>query len=172
MPRFFSVLLVLLLVVPLAACDSGDPMGTQIRTVFISDIEIERAPLMRPDGSDWDDGIIGIGDEPDIYFDLVNDDTGSINASTFGDDFPNVENQDFPLVWVFDPEITFTRFTTQLAFDILDSDDTNNPVESDFMGSTQAFTIQQLIDSGAPSLFTIQSVDGLISVRIRLRYAS
>ena len=141
-------------------------MGNEIRNVFIREIEIEVAPLLRPDGSDWDNVILGIGDEPDIYFDLVNDDTGGLIASTLGDDFANVESQDFPLVWVFDPEIPFTRFSTSLAFDIWDSDSNDD----DFMGNTEAFTIQQLIDRGAPVLFTIQSSDGLISVRIRLLY--
>ncbi len=163
-------LLVALFVLPITACDSNsaDPMGDEIRDVFISEIEIEFAPLLRPDGSDWDDVILGIGDEPDIYFDLVNDDTGGIIASTQGDDFPNVESQDFPLVWVFDPEISFTRFSTSLSFDIWDSDSNND----DIMGNTEAFTIQQLIDGGAPVLFTIQSSDGLFSVRIRLRYTT
>ena len=163
-------LLVALLVLPFAACDSSDPMGNEIRTVFITEIEIEQAPLTRPDGSDWDDHILGIGNEPDIYFDLINADTFGITESTLGEDFANVDNQDFPLVWLYDPGIDFAFFSTSLAFRIWDSDDKNDPTESDEMGITQAFTIQQLIDSGSPSLFTIQSASGLISVRIRLRY--
>ena len=163
MTRYLLPLVLLLFV---AACDTGDPMGDEIRRVIITEVEIEAAPLVRSNGDDWDGGILGF-ERPDIYFDLVNADTGGNAFSTFDDDFSDVDNDDFPLVWVFDPGIQFTIFTAPLAFQIWDADDNDD----DFMGMTNSFTIQQLIDQGAPVLFTIQSADGSISVRIRLEYS-
>ena len=139
MTRYLLPLVLLLFV---AACDTGDPMGDEIRRVLITEVEIEAAPLVRSTGDDWDGGILGF-------------------------ERPVVVHDDFPLVWVFDPGIQFTIFTAPLAFQIWDADDNDD----DFMGMTNSFTIQQLIDQGAPVLFTIQSADGSISVRIRLEYS-
>ena len=159
----------------LAACDTGgdgDDDGT-IRRVLIT--EIDDAPLTAPDGGGWDNDISGGG--PDIYLELVNDDTGSLVESFQGNEFSNVDDQDFPLEYDLDTDpaldpIVFTRFNTPLAFDLYDEDPQLTKGEDDYMGSTEAFNLQELIDGGRPSFLRVESTDGLITVSIRLRYES
>lgn len=183
MTRFSLALLALASLLPLAACDNGDSDDGTISRVFITEVEIERLPLVRPDdGDDWDGGILGVGEEPDVYFELVNNDTGSPIQSTTVDEFTDVEADDLPLVWSSTPgsderaftEVEFTRFGTPLAFDLYDEDPQLTKGDDDFMGSTESFTIQELVDmTTPPTVFTVQSADSSdsdISIRLRLRY--
>ena len=174
-------LLALALLLPLAACDTGgDDDDGAIRRVLITEVEVEAAPLVQDDGDDWDSGAgIGAGEEPDIYFELVNSDTGSPILATTVEEFSNVQPDDLPIVWSTTPgtdemmmeEVSFTRFGTPLAFDLWDEDPQLTKGDDDFMGSTESFLIQDLIDQPTPpTVFTVQSDDGSISVRMRLRY--
>jgi hypothetical protein len=175
-------LLALALFLPLSACDlfGGDEDGDgAITRVTITEVEVESAPLT-DDGDDWDSGGgIGVGEEPDIYIDLVNADTGSPILSTPPEEFSDVRAEDFPIVWSTSPgadeqqlgELSFTRFGTPLAFDLYDADNPITKGDDDYMGSTESFTIQELVDMPTPpTLFTIESTDGEISIRIRLDY--
>lgn len=184
MPRSATVLPALLLLLPLAACDTaGDSTPGPIRRVVIEEVEVENAPLLRPDGDDWDSGGgIGLGEEPDIYFDLVNADTGGPIMATTVDEYSNVRPEDLPLVWSTTPgtdekamsEVIFTRFSTPLSFDLYDEDPQVTKGEDDFMGSSETFTIQTLVDmANPPTVFTVSSPDTSdvdISIRMRLRY--
>jgi hypothetical protein len=172
-------LLALPLLLPLAACDlfggdDDDGDGT-IRRVLITEIAIDDAPLTAPDGDGWDNDISGGG--PDIYVELVNADTGSLVESFLEHEFPNVDQQDFPLEYDLDTDpdhepITFTRFNTELAFDLWDEDPQLTKGDDDFMGSTESFNLQSLVDGDRPTFLRIDSADGEISVSIRLRYES
>ena len=169
MPRSALALLALTLLLPLAACDSGDPNDpdTTIRRVVITEIAIDDAPLT-DNGNDWD-GTLGGG--PDIYVLLVNDDSGSVVESFEDDDFSNVDDQDFPLVYdLSNDPIEFTRFNTNLAFDLYDADEPLTQGDDDYMGSTEAFNLQALVDGNRPNFLRLDSADGQISVSIRLRY--
>ena len=171
MSRFFRFLPVLALTLPLGACDSDDPDGT-IRRVLITEIAIDDAPLLRPDGDSWDSGSgIGLGDEPDLYVELVNDDSGSIVESFRDENFSNVDERDFPLVYdLGEFPIEFSRFNTALAFDLYDEDPQLTKGEDDFVGSTGAFNIQDLIDGGRPNFLRLSSDDGEITVSVRFVY--
>ncbi len=150
----------------LAACDTGEPSPDEIRRVFIREIDVDAAPIFNPDDPDGDwDGDLGGG--PDIYVDLVNDDTGSILFSTDNAVVSNVRSQDLPLVFTITPELDFSRFDTPLAFDLYDYDPTT---ADDFMGSTERFTIQDILDAGAPAFYRVESADGQVVVSVRLRY--
>jgi hypothetical protein len=183
MARLYRPLLALTLLLYLPACDTGDDDGTgEITRVVITEVEVENAPLVQPDGDDWDGGVLGVGEEPDIYFDLVNADTGSPILGTTVEEFSDVQQEDLPIVWSPTPgadentmeEIEFTRFGTPLAFDLWDADPELTKGDDDFMGSTESFTIQELVDmTTPPTVFTVQCPDTSdvdISIRIRLRY--
>ena len=146
----------------LSACDTGDPTPDEVRRVFITEIAIDDAPLMQPNGDDWD-GATGGG--PDIYIELING--GALVASFEGDEFSGVDNNDFPLVWLPVPEIEFTRFNVDLGVDLFDEDPTT---ADDFMGGTETVNLQELIDSGVPNFVRLESADEEIQVSIRLRY--
>lgn len=169
MLRSRFALLLLVASLTLSACDSGMPNPNDIRRVFITQISIDDAPLFQPDGERWDGGILPSG--PDLYVELVNDDTGTLVESYDGADFSDVDTQDFPLIYdlgtVDFPEIEFTRFSTSLAFDVYDEDPTT---EDDYIGSTEAFNLQDLIDSGLPNFVRLESADGEIQISFRLRY--
>ena len=183
MLRYPAALLALTLL-PLAACDTGDPSDpdTTIRRVVITEVSVDDAPLLREDGDDWDGGVFGLGVNPDIFFELVNDDTGSFLIDPPVDNFTDVDANDFPLVWSASPgtderamdEVAFAqnRFDVSLAFDLYDEDPELTQGEDDYMGSTEAFNLQDLVDGSRPSFLDLESADGEISVRVRLRYES
>ena len=179
MRRPFLLLLLLPFLAPLAGCDSGDPTPDEIRRVYITEVEITSLDFFNPNSSDgdWDSDF---GGGPDVYFDLVNDITGAIYESTQGNEHANVRQADLPIVWSSSPsgderdiaEYDFGTgdFDTDLAFDLWDEDPQLTKGDDDFMGFTDAFRIRDILDVGAPNTYRIDSADGLISVRIRLRY--
>ncbi|MDX1419872.1 MAG: hypothetical protein R3181_07895 [Rubricoccaceae bacterium] len=171
-----------MLALSLSGCDTGDPSDpdTTIRRVIITEIIVDDAPLLRENGDDWDGGAFGVGEEPDIFVELVNDDTGSFLFDPPVDNFSNVDANDFPLVWSSSPgpdeetldETVFTRFNTNLAVDLYDEDPELTKGDDDFMGSTEAFNLQDLVDGDRPQFLRLESADGEIQVSLRLRYES
>ena len=158
----------------LAACDTGSPSDPDdIRRAYITEIVVESVPLTMPDGSGWD-GSTGAG--PDVYVELVNDNTGSPIVDTEAGHVSNVSSTSFPLRWTFGsgpddygPEIEFSRFDTPLALDVYDFDPTTS---DEYMGSTEQFRIRDFIESaGGPRTYVpVRSEDGLYNLAIRLRY--
>lgn len=170
MPRSRIALLLAALALPaLAACDTGDPTPDQIRRVVITEIRITDAPLRQPDGDHWD----SLNGAPDIYVELINE-TGNTVVESYRDEhFPNVDGNDFPLVYALGtdlPELTFNAFDLDLVFDLFDEDPSLTKGDDDYMGSTNVLNLLDVINSGAPSSASVTSPDGSIAVRVNLRY--
>lgn len=172
-----AVLALTALVISSTGCDTSEPTLNEIRRVFITEVRIASVDFVNPESSDgdWDSDF---GGGPDVYFDLVDDDTGAIYESTLGDEFPNVDSRDLPLVWSASPgsnersipEIDVNQFNRLFAFDIWDEDPQLTKGDDDFMGFTESFTFGEIIDRGAPASFRVQSADGRTVVDMQLRY--
>lgn len=118
-------------------CDSGEN-GDTIDRVTITSVEINEFPEEEPGGGDWDGGLTP---NPDIYYILYDDDTGSELDNADGDNFSDVDNGDLPLIW--DGDYTSRDLDRPLAIELYDEDPTN---EDDFMGSTDVFRLNDAFD--------------------------
>ncbi|NNF57397.1 MAG: hypothetical protein HKN04_04075 [Rhodothermaceae bacterium] len=169
MMRSRLTLLLLACLLPLSACDTQDPDPNNVQRVFITEVRIVDAPLLRPDGDDWD----SLGGNPDIYVELVNATSGNIIESYRDENFSNVGDNDFPLVYDLGmglPEIEFNSFNGVLAFDMYDEDPQLTKGDDDYMGSTEEFTLRDIIDSGTPQFVSLTSANSDIVIRITLDY--
>ncbi len=154
-------LLVLLLVLPIAACSSNDPTVDDFNRVVITEVNIESWPIRNPNGDRWD----GFPTEdPDLYFDLV-DSGGQLLFTTEDDDASNVGDNDAGPQWITD--IPFTNFNRTLHFEICDSDGN----DCEFMDETEPFSLMTLADQGFRTFYASNSANGLATVvTIRLRW--
>lgn len=157
--RLFACLLLISLL-PLSACDSGDPANQNPRRVVITEVNIEAWPLRKPNGDQWDSFPTA---DPDLYWNLV-DNGGQLLHTTEDDDASNVGDDDIGPQWL--PELQFTNFNRTLGFEVWDSD-TN---DDDFMGATETFSLQTFADQGYRTFASIESDDGQVIVTIRLRW--
>lgn len=128
----------LLLVAALAACDSGTDAVTQVR---ITSITVDDAPLVAPDGGDWDNGI-GQG-SADVYV------RAQINGITVADnrssDFEDLDANDIPADLDLDGGFTINQLMGTLTFEMVDNDGgaaSSDPV----MGETEGTALETLID--------------------------
>ena len=165
MLRYPAALLALTLL-PLAACDTGDPSDPDdYRRAVITSVTIEAVPARQPDGSAWDNDPTGITSDPDLFFDLL-DGGGLLVYTTEEEDQANVDQSDLPVSWSPSPGITFNQFNRTLLFEVYDKD----PNSVDFMAETESFTLQELADLGFRTFVSLESSDGETVVTVRLRW--
>ena len=155
--------LLLLLIFSLAACDSGgsDEEGP-IRRAVITDVTVEAFPDERPDGSAWDSDLSGLTSDPDVYFELYDED-GDLIYTTVSDEESNVDSG--PVEWELDPGITFNRFDQMLLVQVFDKD----PSGEELMAETETFTLATLVEQER-TFITLESANGDTIVTVRLRY--
>lgn len=64
-------------------------------TVKITYLKLQRIPMLAPDNSSWDTGLLG-GADPDIYFKILTSSNSLLYTSGVGND---ISSSDFPITW-------------------------------------------------------------------------
>lgn len=135
-----SRLALLLALLPLAACDSG---GTdEITRVTITSITVDEAPLVAPDGGDWDNGL-GQG-SADVYVRAQLD--GITVRDTRRSDFEDLDAGDLPAELDLDGGIVLNQLVGDLTFEMVDNDGGAASADA-LMGETDPANLASLVAS-------------------------
>lgn len=145
--------LLLLPVLALAACDSGDDEVTSvtITSANITDLDFSASP----DANEWDN----------LYLVFR---VGSVNVRATRGDAEDIRDSDLPTEFDFGNDIELTDLGQSLVVQAK-SRDGSSLNDDTLIGATQAVSIQSLADA-EPGSRTLTSQDGTFRVRLNFRY--
>lgn len=154
-----SHLALLIALLPLAACDSGEP--DEITSIVITGITVDEMPFTDANGDEWDSGLAG---DADVYV------RAQINGITVRDtrrsDFEDLDANDLPAELDLDGGITLTQLVGDLTFELADRDG-GASADDPLIGETDAANVAALVAS-EQAVRTFSST-GAVGRRVVLR---
>lgn len=153
-------LLAVLLVLPIAACDSNSAESGDFNRVIITEVNIESWPTRKPNGDRWDGQPTA---DPDLYFEL-RDSGGQILQDFHDENARDVGDNEIGPQWL--TNFVFDNFNRTLHFRVCDSDGD----DCDVMADTESFSFMDLADQGFRTFLSLESEDEITIVTVRLQW--